>query len=163
EAVHGVPGPRVLRPGDVGKLDVTADKDGFVADAARTVVVGAVPGAGRRLAGGARAAVARPPLAAPAGDRTRAVRRAGQAGGRGVRAEVRRRGFFVLPELAGHGVGRSIHEPPCVPNYDEPRATDPLTEGLVITVEPIISAGRSRALEAPDGWTIRTADGSLAA
>jgi len=156
EAVHGIPGPRVLRAGDVVKLDVTADKDGFVADAARTVVVGEAPGPGRRLAECARAAFACALLAARAGNRTRDV-------GRAVQAEVRRRGFRVLPELAGHGVGRAVHEPPCVPNYDEPRATDLLTEGLVLAVEPIITAGRGRVAAPTDGWTIRTADGSLAA
>jgi methionyl aminopeptidase len=65
--------------------------------------------------------------------------------------------------LDGHGIGRTIHEPPAVPNYFNPKQTDLLTEGLVITIEPIISAGSGRAVEGGDGWTIRTADGRLAA
>jgi len=156
EAVHGVPGKRALRAGDVVKLDVTADKGGYVADAARTVVVGGVPGVGQRLADCARAAFAEALHAARAGNTARDI-------GRAVEREVRRCGFSVLRDLAGHGVGRAIHEPPCVPNYDEPRATDVLRPGMVLTIEPIISARRARLYEARDGWTIGTADGSLTA
>ena len=68
-----------------------------------------------------------------------------------------------MPELGGHGVGRTIHEPPSVPNYHDPRARTRLTEGLVITIEPIIAAGSGQGALQPDQWTIRTADGSLSA
>jgi methionyl aminopeptidase len=156
EAVHGIPGRRVLRDGDVVKLDVTADLAGYVADAARTVVVGGVPGLGQQLADCARAAFEQALLVARAGNRTRDI-------GRAVEREVRRRGFAVLPDLAGHGVGRDIHEPPCVPNYDEPRARDLLRPGMVLTIEPIIAARQSRLHESRDGWTIGTANGSLTA
>ena len=127
EAVHGIPSRRALRDGDLVKLDVTADRDGYVADAARTVVVGEVPGLGQRLAACAKAAFEQALLVARAGNRTRDV-------GRAVEREVSRHGFAVLPDLAGHGVGRGIHEPPCVPNYDEPRARDLLTEGMVLKI-----------------------------
>ena len=80
-----------------------------------------------------------------------------------VEDEVRRQGFSVIRGLAGHGVGRAIHEAPSVPNYYEPRQTDVLTNGLVITIEPIICAGSERVVEERDGWTIRTRDGSLSA
>jgi methionyl aminopeptidase len=83
--------------------------------------------------------------------------------GRAVESEVRRRGFAVMKGLTGHGVGRTIHEPPSVPNEWNPRQQDVLTEGLVITIEPMVSAGTGRPLEDPDGWTIRTRDGALAA
>src|SRR5262245_15857690 len=156
EAVHGIPGRRALRDGDLVKLDLTADLDGYVADAARTVVVGEVPGLGQRLAACARAAFEQALLLARAGNRTRDI-------GRAVEREVLRHGFAVLPDLAGHGVGRSIHEPPCVPNYDEPRAREVLTEGLVLTIEPIIAARRSRLVQASDGWTVGTANGCLTA
>jgi methionyl aminopeptidase len=69
----------------------------------------------------------------------------------------------VLRELCGHGVGRGIHEPPSVPNYHDPRFRARLTEGLVITIEPIVAAGEGRAELQPDGWTMRTADRSLSA
>lgn len=156
EAVHGIPGRRLLREGDVVKLDVTADRAGYVADAARTVVVGNVPGLGQRLAACARAAFDRALLVARVGNRTRDI-------GRAVEREVRRHGFAVLPELAGHGVGRGIHEPPCVPNYDEPRARALLTPGLVLTIEPIIAVRPSKLYHARDGWTIGTGNGCLTA
>jgi methionyl aminopeptidase len=83
--------------------------------------------------------------------------------GRAVEHEVRRQGFSVVHGLAGHGVGRTIHEPPTVPNEWDPHQQDVLTEGLVLTIEPMVSAGSGRPVEGRDGWTICTADGSLAA
>lgn len=83
--------------------------------------------------------------------------------GRVIETAVRQRGFTVLSELQSHGVGRTIHEPPTIPNYYDRRLKRPLTNGLVITIEPIISAGSGRTAEGDDDWTIRTADGSLAA
>jgi methionyl aminopeptidase len=83
--------------------------------------------------------------------------------GRAVEREVRRRGFQVIRELGGHGVGRTIHEPPSVPNYADPQARALLTEGLVITIEPIIAATTSHVSLDNDGWTVRTSDGSLSA
>ena len=78
--------------------------------------------------------------------------------GRVVEREVRRNGFSVIRDLGGHGIGRTIHEAPRVPNYPDPQANQVLTEGLVITVEPIIAAGSGRTVTAKDGWTILTAD-----
>ncbi len=83
--------------------------------------------------------------------------------GRAVEREVRRRGFQVVRELGGHGIERTIHEPPSVPNYAEFSARHKLTEGLVITIEPIIAAGSGSISLDRDGWTYRTADGSLSA
>lgn len=83
--------------------------------------------------------------------------------GRAVKRETRRSGFYVLRDLCGHGVGRTIHEEPSVPNYHEPRLRARLTEGLVITIEPIIAAGHGTCVLDDDRWTIRTADGSLSA
>ena len=80
-----------------------------------------------------------------------------------LRTTVRRAGFFVVRGLAGHGVGRAIHEPPSVPNEWDPDQPDVLTDGLVITIEPMIAAGTGRLVEESDGWTIRTRDRSLAA
>ena len=83
--------------------------------------------------------------------------------GRVVETTVRRRGFTVLAGLSGHGVGRSIHEPPTIPNQFDRRLNSPLTERPVVTIEPIIGGGSDRTVEGPDGWTIRTADDSPAA
>jgi methionyl aminopeptidase len=156
EVVHGVPGARRLAEGDLVKLDVTAEKNGYIADAARTVVLGRGPEVAHRLEACVRAAFDRGLEAARAGVRVTAI-------GRAVEAEVRRRGFSVIRELAGHGVGRTIHEDPPVPNFDDPKQEDVLEEGLVLTIEPIICAGAGQALHSEDGWTVRTKDGSLAA
>jgi methionyl aminopeptidase len=156
EVVHGVPGDRAVARGDVVKLDVTAEKDGYMADAARTVIVDAGTDEAQRLRRCARRAFERALAVARAGRPVSAI-------GRIVEREVRGHGFAVVRGLDGHGIGRTIHEPPSVPNSYNPRQTDVLTEGLVITIEPIICAGAGRAIESSDGWTIRTADGSLAA
>ena len=156
EAVHGVPGDRVLRDGDLVKLDVTAELDGFYADACVSVPVGNATGSTRRLA-----QVSRQALAAAIG-----VARAGVALneiGRTVEATVTKHGYSVCPDLMGHGIGRRIHEPPHVLNYHHPRFGQPLTEGLVITIEPIIAAGNGAVRDAGDGWTLKTRDGSCAA
>jgi methionyl aminopeptidase len=156
EVVHGVPGRRRLKRRDLVKLDVTVEKDGYVADAARSVVVGAGTVMATRLAACAESAFEAGRNAARAGARVSEI-------GRAVDREVRRQGFAVCRGLAGHGVGRTIHEEPTVPNHYDPRQRDVLTEGLVLTIEPMISAGSSQVFEDADGWTIRTADGSLAA
>jgi len=156
EAVHGIPGDRALRDGDLVKLDVTVEKDGFMADAAVTVPVGAVSEERQRLLVCAERAFAKAMLVARAGFRVSEI-------GRVVEKEVRRSGFSVIRDLGGHGIGRTIHEEPRIPNYPDPQANQILTEGLVITVEPIIAAGSGRAVLAKDGWTVRTADGKPSA
>ncbi len=156
EAIHGIPGERVIQSGDLVKLDLVAEKDGFYADAAVTIRVGEVSRAADALARCAERAFYQALGSARAGNRVHEI-------GRVVDRETRRSGFRVIRELCGHGVGRTIHEPPSVPNYHEPRLRARLTEGLVITIEPIISAGDGRGVLQPDRWTIRTADGSLSA
>ena len=156
EIVHGVPGPRVLSRGDIVKLDVTVEKDGYVADAARTVLVGRASETASRLQACAGAAFRAGLAVARAGTPVNEI-------GGAVEREVRRHGFHVVRGLTGHGIGRTIHEPPDVPNWYDARQKDVLTEGLVLTIEPMISAGSSRPVEDANGWTIRTSDGSLAA
>ena len=156
EAMHGIPGARVIRPGDLVKLDLVAEKDGFYADAALSVNVPQVSHCGRELAYCAERAFRQALTAARAGNRIYEI-------GRAVEREVRRSGFSVIRELCGHGVGRTIHEPPSVPNFADRGARQKLTEGLVITIEPVIAAGSGRTRLASDGWTFHTEDGSLAA
>jgi methionyl aminopeptidase len=156
EAVHGVPGDRELEDGDLLKLDVTAEKDGYMADAAITVPVGRVSRRAEDLALCAERAFHKAMLVARAGFRVGDI-------GRAVEGEVRRSGFAVIRELGGHGIGRSLHEEPHVPNYPDPQARQVLKEGLVITVEPIIAEGSGRVYTDRDGWTVRTCDRSLAA
>jgi len=156
EAIHGIPGARTIQAGDLVKLDLVAEKDGFFADAAVTVLAGEGNAAAAALLHCAENAFRRALGAARAGNRVSEI-------GRAVEAETRRSGFRVLRELCGHGVGRTIHEPPQVPNFCDPRQRDRLTEGLVITIEPIVATGSGRAVLDADGWTVRTADGSLSA
>ncbi|HLJ61361.1 MAG TPA: type I methionyl aminopeptidase [bacterium] len=156
EAVHGIPGERVLHPGDLVKLDLVAEKGGVLADAAVTVGVGPLHGPAEAIVGCAERAFRQAARVARAGARISEI-------GRAVTLEATRGGFCVMPELGGHGVGRTIHEAPSVPNYPDPNNRARLTEGLVITIEPIIAAGTGRGLLDPNGWTVRTADGSLSA
>jgi methionyl aminopeptidase len=156
EVVHGIPGHRSVRPGDLVKLDLTAVKDGYHTDSAVSIEVPPINEKSRELAHCAERAFRQALTAARPGNRTKDI-------GRAVEREVRRRGFHVIRELGGHGVGRTIHEQPRIPNYAEPEARHLLTEGLVITIEPIIAAGTGDVSLDRDGWTVRTADGSLSA
>ena len=155
EAVHGIPSRRRLRAGDLVKLDVTAELDGFYADACLTVpVAGGSPmqaliaSAQRALAGGMASARAGAPV---------------NAIGAAVERAVHADGFSVCHDLMGHGIGRSLHEAPDVPNFYVPELSQPLTEGMVLTIEPIISSGSGRTKSGRDGWTVLTADGAPSA
>ncbi|HKI04276.1 MAG TPA: type I methionyl aminopeptidase [Thermoanaerobaculia bacterium] len=156
QIVHGVPGPRRLEPGDVVKIDVTAELGGYIADAALTVVLPPVSPAARNLRRCVRSAFEKGMAAARTGSLVSAI-------GRAVDREVRRHGCSVIRNLCGHGVGRTIHEAPSVPNYYDPQVRDVLTEGLVIALEPMVSVQPARTVEEPDGWTLRTHNRSLAA
>jgi len=156
EVVHGIPGGRVLQAGDLVKLDLTAEKEGYHTDSAVSVEVPPTGKASHELVHCVEKAFRQALPAACAGNRTKDI-------GRAIEREVRRRGFHVIRELGGHGVGHTIHESPSVPNYADPGARALLTEGLVITIEPIIAATTGRVSVDRDGWTVRTADGSLSA
>jgi methionyl aminopeptidase len=156
EAVHGIPGDRELREGDLVKLDVTVEKNGYMADAAITVAVGTVSTQAEQLITCAERAFQKAMLVARAGFRVLEI-------GRMVEREVRKAGFAVIRELGGHGIGHTIHELPHVPNYPDPNARQMLNEGLVITVEPIIAAGSGRVFTDQDGWTVRTRDRQISA
>jgi len=156
EAIHGIPGDRVVRDGDLVKLDLVAEKDGFFADAAVTVEAGTAGEQARALRLCAERAFLHGLRAARAGNRAYHI-------GAAVDREVRAAGFRVVEGLYGHGVGRAIHEAPSVPNFKDADCRARLTEGLVVTIEPIVSAGTGAARLMPDRWTIRTADDTLAA
>jgi methionyl aminopeptidase len=156
EVVHGVPGGRRIARGDVVSIDVTLEKDGYIADAARTIAVEGADDEARRLVACAEEAFAEGLAVARVGNRVNEI-------GRAVSRAVRARGFTVVRGLCGHGVGRAIHEEPQVPNEYDRRQRDVLTEGLVIAIEPMVSAGSGAPRTGADGWTIRTRDGSRAA
>jgi methionyl aminopeptidase len=156
EVVHGVPGPRVLRPGDALKIDVTAELDGYIADSAITIVLAPGNARAEKLAQCAEAAFKKAVKVAAARVRIADL-------GRAVEAEVTRWGCAVVRDLCGHGVGRGLHEQPSVPNFFSPFTRGRLEDGMVIALEPIISESPSGLFEDDDGWTIRTSNGCLAA
>lgn len=154
---HGVPSRReVLRSGDLVNVDVSAELDGYWADTGASQPVGDVPPRVVELVEATRAAQADAMAAAVAGRPLRHI-------GRAVERRARRHGFGVIAMLAGHGVGRSIHEPPDVPGVEVRSDRTRLWEGLVIAIEPFLCTGAPWVVEDPDGWTLRTPDGSLAA
>jgi methionyl aminopeptidase len=155
EIVHGVPGVTRLLPGDALKIDVTLERGGYVVDTACTVLLAGSRRPASRLAACARRAFAAALDALRPGAPPRVV-------GRAVEREAGTSGFHVLRELQGHGLGPRIHEAPAVPNFDDPAATHVPEEGLVLAVEPILAEAPARAVEAPDGWTLRTSNGALA-
>lgn len=156
EVVHGVPGRRVLREGDLVTLDVTPLLDGFCADAAVTVPVGTPSPEAAALLAAADACIGSAVKAARAGDPLRLI-------GRATQRAARAAGVTIYPDLVGHGVGRTMHEPPQVSNVYEPHVKTKLHDGLVLAIEPMIGLGTSQLVVLDDGWTYATADGSLSA
>ncbi len=156
EVVHGIPGSRVLRDGDLLSIDIGTTLDGYVSDSAVTIPVGNITGQARRLL-----EVTRECLTIGIGQMTLG-KRVGDIGA-AVQAHAQRHGFGVVRELVGHGVGRAMHEEPQVPNFGEPATGMELRAGLVLAVEPMITQGSPRIRILGDGWTVVTADGKLAA
>ena len=157
EAVHGIPQQtKTIRDGDLVKLDVAAELNGYFADAAITVDVGRVSSRKRRLARCARSALLNALRPARANRPINGI-------GRSIQTAVERQGFNVMPELGGHGVGRTVHEEPFVPNYYDPWDNRQLHSGLVIAIEPVISGGSGESVTEDDGWTIKTVDGAPSA
>jgi methionyl aminopeptidase len=156
QVVHAIPGPYALRDGDIVSIDVGVVLDGWVSDAARTHAVGSVSVQAARLMAATEAALHRAIEAARPGNRVGDI-------GHAVQTEVEAAGFSVVQSLVGHGVGRSMHEEPQVPNFGRPGTGPELVPGMVIAIEPMVNAGRSDVVMAGDGWTISSADGSLSA
>ncbi|WP_407571947.1 type I methionyl aminopeptidase [Deinococcus altitudinis] len=157
DVVHGLPTRRALMAGDVVSIDVTPFVDGYIADAAVTVAVPPATPVVMRLIECSEAAFQAGMDVAQAGRPVHDI-------GRAIEKEVKHRGFTVLRELFGHGVGLAIHEEPNVPNYYRSVDRKKLHEGLVLAVEPMVSTGRSQRVKTlRDGWTLSTTDGGLAA
>ncbi len=156
EVVHGVPGDRALRPGDLVTVDVAAEKDGYMADAARTVVV---PGDSRRndsLVACVEAAFGKALPAARAGNRVFDI-------GAAIELVAMAHGFTAIRDIAGHGIGRDLHEEPAIPCYFDGAFSQLLVPGMVLAIEPMISVSSEKTRLLDDGWTVVTADGSLSA
>ncbi len=154
--VHGIPGPYALAEGDILSADVGVTLDGFVADSAYTFSVGDVSPEAERLLDVCEAALSTGVEQCRAGNRLSDISHAVQKVTEGA-------GFSVVRSLVGHGVGRSMHEDPQIPNYGPPGRGPLLSEGMVFAVEPMITAGGPEIVVHDDEWSISTADGSLAA
>jgi methionyl aminopeptidase len=155
--VHGIPSDReILREGDVIGVDFACYKDGYCADAARTVAVGIISAPARALLSATRECLER------AIGECRPGRRLGDVGA-AVESCAKKHGYSVVREFVGHGIGRAMHEPPSVPNYGPPGQGVRLRPGLVIAIEPMLNAGSADVRVLADGWTVVTADASLSA
>ena len=156
EVVHGIPGPRQLREGDIVGLDVGVQIRGYHADAARTFAVGRISPAARRLMQVTREALEKGIEQARVGNRLSDISHA-------VQSHAEAAGFSVVRTLVGHGIGQALHEKPQVPNYGPPGLGPRLRSGMVLALEPMVNAGTADVYTKADRWTIVTADGSLSA
>jgi methionyl aminopeptidase len=156
EVVHGIPGSRVLKAGDLVSLDFGVLYDGFYGDAAMTVPVGEVSPQAQRLMKATEDSLYAAIAQVQAGERLSNVSHATQKVVEGA-------GFSVIRQFVGHGIGRSLHEDPQLPNFGPPGRGPVMQVGLTLAIEPMTSAGSWEVLILPDGWTAVTADGSLAA
>lgn len=156
EVVHGIPGPRRLKEGDIVGLDLGCVVDGFFGDSARTVGVGKVSAEAARLM-----KVTEEALHA-AISQCHPGRRVGDLGA-AVQAHAERHGYSVVREFVGHGIGTKLHEEPQVPNYGPAGRRERLVPGMCLAIEPMVNAGRPEVKVLKDKWTAVTVDGSLSA
>jgi methionyl aminopeptidase len=156
EVVHGIPGPRKLREGDIVGLDLGCVVDGFFGDAARTVAVGSIGDAAARLM-----KVTKESLFAGI-DVCQPGKRVGDIG-HAVQTHAEKNGYSVVREFVGHGIGTSLHEEPQVPNYGPPGRRERLVAGMCLAIEPMVNVGRPEVDVLSDGWTAVTRDRSLSA
>jgi methionyl aminopeptidase len=151
EVVHGIPGERVLKNGDIVSIDCGCRKNGFYGDSAYSFAVGEVDAGKRNLLFHTRASLFRALEFAVAGKWVGDISAA-------VQEYVEGHGYSVVRELVGHGIGRQLHEKPDVPNYGKRGSGKKLFPGMTICIEPMINLGVKSVVQDPDGWTIRTAD-----
>lgn len=155
EVIHGIPGNRKLKDGDLVSVDIVADKDGYFGDATRSYVLGKNERAEKLLKvteecfweGIKKATV---------GNRVSDISNA-------IQTHAEKNGYSVVREFQGHGIGFEMHEDPGVPNFGKPGKGPRLQEGMVLAIEPMINEGSKEILEESDGWTIITEDGKLSA
>ncbi|MHB9109025.1 MAG: type I methionyl aminopeptidase [Armatimonadota bacterium] len=154
EVVHGIPGPRTVKTGDLVSVDLGAILDGWYADSAYTFPVGEVSELAKRLMAAGQGALDAGIAAAKAGNRVRDI-------GAAIFDYTKARGFTVVQELSGHGIGRKLHEEPHVPNYPDRSGTLVLQPGMTLAIEPMVNAGGHEVRLLEDGWTFVTRDVAL--
>ena len=156
EVIHGIPGKRVLREGDIVSVDVGAYIGGFHGDCAGTYPCGQVSDEAMRLIRVTQQSFFEGLKFAREGYRVPDI-------GAAVQAYVEANGFSVVREFVGHGIGRNLHESPEVPNYSGSGPRPRLLRGMTLAVEPMVNMGKAAIRQMPDGWTVKTADGKYAA
>jgi methionyl aminopeptidase len=156
DLVHGIPGERVIKEGDIVSIDLGATHRGFVGDSALTIGVGEITPEAQRLIDVTQESLWRGIRAARAGVRLGVVSNT-------IGEYIESQGFGVVREYVGHGVGRQMHEEPQVPNYGPPDRGPVLRKGMVLALEPMVTVGDWRTKKHSDGWTVSTLDGSLCA
>ena len=157
EVIHGIPSAkRFLQEGDIVKIDVGAFINGYHGDSARTIPVGKVSDEALKLIKATRDSFFAGAQMAVAGNRIGDI-------GSAISESVRPYGYGVVREFIGHGIGRNVHEEPDVPNYGTAGRGVRLCNGMTLAIEPMINMGTAKVIVLPDGWTVKTADGSLSA
>jgi methionyl aminopeptidase len=156
EVVHGIPGERRLREGDIIGLDLGSIVDGFFGDAARTVAVGKISSEAERLLRVTREALLQAVAQCHPGKRVGDI-------GHAVQHHAEANGYSVVREFVGHGIGTHLHEDPQVPNYGPPGRRERLRPGMCVAIEPMVNVGKADVRVLDDGWTAVTVDGSLSA
>ena len=156
EIIHGIPGPRVLKEGDIVSVDVGAYIGGFHGDCAATYACGTISEEAQRLIDVTRQSFFEGIAQAREGNRISDISHA-------VQAYVEANGFSVVREYVGHGIGRNMHEAPEIPNFGAPGHGPKLLRGMTIAVEPMVNAGTAAIRQMSDGWTVKTRDGKYAA
>ncbi|MCX8116723.1 MAG: type I methionyl aminopeptidase [Desulfobacterota bacterium] len=156
EVVHGIPGPRRLREGDIVSIDVGVNLNGYFGDAAITLPVGEVDEGAKRLMAVTERALYLGIEVARVGNRLYDISHA-------IQTYVEANGFSVVREFVGHGVGKSLHEEPQVPNFGSPGQGPRLEKGMVFALEPMVNEGTYEVRILADGWTVVTADGKRSA
>lgn len=156
EVVHGIPGSRVLKEGDIVSLDVGAEIEGYHGDAAWTYPVGKISPDATRLLNVARESLMQGIAQAREGKRVGDISHA-------IQSYVESHGYNVVRDLVGHGIGKKLHEDPSIPNFGKAGTGPKLKAGMVLCIEPMINAGNYQVRTLPDKWTVVTKDGSLSA
>lgn len=157
EVIHGIPSKKkVLKEGDVVKIDTGATYRGYVGDSARTIPVGAVSAEAQKLIEVTRTSFFKGVEQVKVGNRLGDI-------GAAIDGYVVANGFSTVKRYVGHGIGTDMHEPPDVPNYGTAGRGIRLCAGMTIAIEPMVNVGREDVRELPDGWTVKTADGKLSA
>ncbi|MBN2090196.1 type I methionyl aminopeptidase [candidate division KSB1 bacterium] len=152
EVVHGIPGKRVLKFGEIVGVDIGVELDGYYGDAARTYAIGYVSPEKKRLMDVTYAALYDGIAQARPGNRLSDISNA-------IQTTVEAAGFSVVRELVGHGIGQSLHEEPQIPNYGKPHQGPRLKAGMVFAIEPMVNMGKANVITDDDEWTVKTKDG----